>query len=140
MKPAAKKVLISGASIAGPALALWLVRYGFEVTIVEQAREVRRGGQAVDFKGAAHRTVLEQMGISEEVQQARTVSGGDGVIVDAAGRQIATIPAEFSAGELEIARGDLARILFEHTVGQCEYLFGDTIPSRPCTKRPPAWT
>ena len=32
MKPT---VLISGASIAGPALAYWLVRNGFEPTIVE---------------------------------------------------------------------------------------------------------
>jgi 2-polyprenyl-6-methoxyphenol hydroxylase-like FAD-dependent oxidoreductase len=27
-----KNVLVSGASIAGPALAYWLNRYGFEVT------------------------------------------------------------------------------------------------------------
>jgi 2-polyprenyl-6-methoxyphenol hydroxylase-like FAD-dependent oxidoreductase len=30
-------VLISGASIAGPALAYWLERYGFRVTVVEKA-------------------------------------------------------------------------------------------------------
>ena len=30
------KVLISGASVAGPVLAYWLHRYGFEPTIVER--------------------------------------------------------------------------------------------------------
>ena len=30
-----KKVLISGASVAGPALAYWLGRYGYDVTVVE---------------------------------------------------------------------------------------------------------
>ena len=48
------RVLISGASIAGPALAFWLNTYGFEVTLVERANEVRPGGQAVDFKGDTH--------------------------------------------------------------------------------------
>ena len=56
-------VLISGASIAGPALAYWLDRYGFRVTVVEKAPGLRPGGQAVDFKGRTHRTVLERMGV-----------------------------------------------------------------------------
>ena len=59
-------VLISGASIAGPALAYWLDRYGFRVTVVERAPALRPGGQAVDFKGRTHRTVLDRMGIWDE--------------------------------------------------------------------------
>src|SRR5689334_16060116 len=35
-----KKVLISGASIAGPVLAYWLHQYGFHVTVVEKATAV----------------------------------------------------------------------------------------------------
>jgi 2-polyprenyl-6-methoxyphenol hydroxylase-like FAD-dependent oxidoreductase len=122
-------VLISGASIAGPALALWLVRYGFAVTLVEKSSEVRPGGQAVDFKGVTHRTVLERMGILEEVRQARSPSNGDGIIVDAKGRKVVTVPSEFSGGEIEIARGDLAHILYEHTAANCEYIFNDSITS-----------
>jgi 2-polyprenyl-6-methoxyphenol hydroxylase-like FAD-dependent oxidoreductase len=30
-------ILISGASIAGPALAYWLKRYGFNPTVIERA-------------------------------------------------------------------------------------------------------
>ena len=63
-------VLISGASIAGPALAYWLHRYGYDVTVVERAPELRAGGQAVDFKGATHLTVLERMGMLDEVRAA----------------------------------------------------------------------
>jgi 2-polyprenyl-6-methoxyphenol hydroxylase-like FAD-dependent oxidoreductase len=122
-------VLISGASIAGPALALWLIRYGFCVTVVEKSQELRRGGQAVDFKGATHRTVLDRMGILDEVRKASIVTRSDGVIVDADGRQIAAVPAELSGGEMELARGDLARILYDRTASRCEYIFGDSIAS-----------
>ena len=62
------KVLISGASIAGPSLAYWLHRYGAEVTVVEKAGSLRPGGQAVDFKGATHSTVLTRMGILDDVR------------------------------------------------------------------------
>ncbi|WP_372665457.1 FAD-dependent monooxygenase [Amycolatopsis kentuckyensis] len=117
-------VLISGASIAGPALALWLTRYGYAVTVVERAPSVRPGGQAVDFKGATHRTVLERMGILDDVLARRT-GGTDQTIIDADGRTQAVIPGEFTGGDIEIRRGDLADILYEHA--DCEYLFGDTI-------------
>jgi 2-polyprenyl-6-methoxyphenol hydroxylase-like FAD-dependent oxidoreductase len=122
------KVLISGASIAGPALAYWLTRYGCTVTLVERAASVRPGGQAVDFKGPTHRTVLERMGILEEVRK-RATGGQDQTVIDAAGRPQAVIPGEFTGGEIEIRRGDLAELLYERTAADCEYVFGDTITS-----------
>ena len=123
------RVLISGASIAGPALAFWLSTYGFEVTLVESALEVRSGGQAVDFKGATHRTVLSRMGILDDIQQKLVIDNGDGIIVDANGRKIGVVPQAFSGGEIEIARGDLAHLLYERTAATCEYIFGDSITS-----------
>ncbi|MET8000259.1 FAD-dependent monooxygenase [Nonomuraea glycinis] len=122
------KVLISGASIAGPALAYWLDRYGCDVTVVEKAPALRTGGQAVDFKGVTHRTVLARMGILEEVRRRQT-GGSDQVIVDANGRRLAVMPGEFTGGEIEIPRGDLAALLFERTAHTCEYVFGDSISS-----------
>lgn len=119
-----RSVLVSGASIAGPAVAHWLHRHGFDVTVVEKAPALRPGGQAVDFKGPVHRAVLERTGILEQVRAAQT-GGDDGTIVDACGRRLATVPKEFSAGELEIARGDLAAILHTLTEDTCEYVFGD---------------
>lgn len=121
-------VLISGASIAGPALAHWLIRYGFAVTVVERAPSLRLGGQAVDFKGATHRTVLSRMGILDDVRRLQT-GGSDQEIVDAAGRKLTVIPGEFTGGDVEITRGDLSRLLYERTAPACEYVFGDSITS-----------
>ncbi len=122
-------VLISGASIGGPALAYWLDRYGFDVTVVEKAPAPRPGGQAVDFKGAIHRTVLERMGILGEVLRLQT-GGTDQEIVGADGRRLAVLPGEFTGGEIEITRGDLARLLYEKTAAAgCRYVFGDSITS-----------
>ncbi|WP_245647118.1 FAD-dependent monooxygenase [Microtetraspora niveoalba] len=123
------RVLISGASVAGPALAYWLDRYGFAATVVEKAPALRLGGQAVDFKGEVHLTVLERMGILEDVRRLQT-GGTDQEIVDWNGRRLAVMPGEFTGGELEIRRGDLSRLLYERTrAAGCEYVFGDSVTS-----------
>ena len=44
------KILISGAGIAGSAVAFWLTRAGHDVTVVDLSPTLRTGGQAVDFK------------------------------------------------------------------------------------------
>ncbi|WNV84527.1 FAD-dependent monooxygenase [Umezawaea sp. Da 62-37] len=121
-------VLISGASIAGPALAHWLSIAGCTVTVVEKAPGLRDGGQAVNFKGATHRAVLERMGILDEVRRRQT-GGHDQTVVDADGRALAVIPGEFTGGEIEIRRGDLSRLLHDRTADTCEYVFGDSITS-----------
>jgi 2-polyprenyl-6-methoxyphenol hydroxylase-like FAD-dependent oxidoreductase len=119
-------VLVSGASIAGPALAYWLHRYGCTVTVVEQAPALRPGGQAVDFKGETHRQVLERMGLLDAVRGLQT-GKTDLVIVDEHNKRLATIPGEFTGGEVEILRGDLATLLYQRTADHCHYLFGDSI-------------
>ncbi|MFC4118755.1 FAD-dependent monooxygenase [Nonomuraea zeae] len=121
-------VLISGASIGGPALAYWLARHGFKVTVVEKAGSLRPGGQAVDFKGETHRTVLTRMGILSDVRRLQT-GGTDQEIVDANGRRLAVIPGEFTGGDIEIRRGVLSTLLYERTASACEYVFGDSITS-----------
>ncbi|MGK5629762.1 FAD-dependent monooxygenase [Streptomyces sp. URMC 123] len=121
-----KSVLISGASIAGPALAYWLGRYGFAPTVVELAPELRGGGQAVDFRGTTHLTVLERMGVLDELRAIQT--GGSPIrFVDECGRPLLRLPGELSGGDVEVLRGDLARVLYEHSLPYTEYVFGDTI-------------
>jgi 2-polyprenyl-6-methoxyphenol hydroxylase-like FAD-dependent oxidoreductase len=122
-----RNVLISGASVAGPALALWLSRYGFRPTIVERAPAVRPGGYAVDFRGASM-GVLERMGLLAEVQKMQTRTGAI-TIVDSANKKIASMPDGFTSGELEIMRGDLAGIFYEATRQNTEYIFDDSITS-----------
>ncbi|WP_433259895.1 FAD-dependent monooxygenase [Actinosynnema sp. CS-041913] len=121
-------VLISGAGIAGPALAHWLHRLGCTVTVVEKASALRPGGQAVDFKGPVHRGVLDRMGLLDDVRARRT-GGVDQIIVDGHGRRLAVLPGEFTGGDLEIRRGDLAMLLHERTAHACGYVFGDSVTS-----------
>ena len=118
-------VLISGASVAGPALAYWLRRHGMTATVVERADAVRPGGLAVDFRGSAM-TVLDRMGILDELR-AHATHAGDATVVDAAGHKIATMPGEIFAGELEVMKSDLTRILYDLTKADTEYVFGDSI-------------
>ncbi|MEU1626924.1 FAD-dependent monooxygenase [Streptomyces sp. NPDC020096] len=123
-----KTVLISGGSIAGPALAHWLGRYGFRTTLVEKAPALREGGQAVDFRGTAHMSVLERMGLLDEIRRLQTDMGGVAV-VDADGKQLSSLPSQIMSGEVEIARGDLSRVFYESTKDRTEYIFGDSITS-----------
>lgn len=105
-----RRVLVSGASIAGPSVAHWLDRYGFDVTVVERAADVRQGGFTVDFRGRAHLTVLERMGVFDDVRAAQTHLAALRFI-DAGGREEFSLPASFLSGQVEIERGELSRIL-----------------------------
>ncbi|MFB7124229.1 FAD-dependent monooxygenase [Kitasatospora sp. NPDC056273] len=125
----ATDVLVSGAGIAGPALAYWLRRHGFTPTVVERAAGPRPGGQAVDLRGAG-RTVIERMGLMERARALRVEQHGI-ALVDRRGRATARIPVGLFDGEgivseIEILRGDLADLLREATDG-VEYLWDDTV-------------
>lgn len=120
-------VLISGASVAGPTLAYWLLRHGVDVTVVERAPELRTGGHGVDFRGA-QMELLRRMDLVDAVRAVQT-GMGEQVVVDADGKPLVRLPAAFMSGEVEIQRGDLARILYERTRDGAEYVFGDSITS-----------
>jgi 2-polyprenyl-6-methoxyphenol hydroxylase-like FAD-dependent oxidoreductase len=120
-----KTILISGASIAGPALAFWLNRFGFRVTVVEKAPGIRPGGYAIDFRGAAMQ-VLERMNLLQEIRRFETRSGRIS-IVNKHNKETARMPDGFTSGELEILRGDLAHVLYEASRRDMEYIFNDSI-------------
>jgi 2-polyprenyl-6-methoxyphenol hydroxylase-like FAD-dependent oxidoreductase len=120
------RILISGAGVAGPALAYWLGRNGADVTVVEVAPVLRASGFAVDFRGPTHLGVLGKMGVLDELQRAQT-HGGAMSCVDEHGREIFRLPAEFAGGDIEVYRRDLSRVLHEHSAGRAEYVFGDAI-------------
>jgi len=122
-----RNILISGASVAGPTLALWLNRHGFRTTVVEKAPALRDGGQAVDFRGN-QMDVLRRSGLLDEVRRHQTNMGPQAILAEN-GKRTATMPPEFISGEVEILRGDLGRILYDATKERTEYLFGDSIAS-----------
>ena len=127
------KVLISGASVAGPALAYWLRRHGFEPTLVERAPAPRPGGQGIDLRGTA-RMVVERMGLMDQIR-ARHTGVHEMVQVDASGKRLFTFGSDTlgdSGGiiaEVEILRGDLVDIFHRATRDDVEYLFDDSIES-----------
>ncbi|MFD7342573.1 FAD-dependent monooxygenase [Streptomyces violascens] len=124
-------ILVSGAGIAGTALAYWLARYGFRVTVVERAADLRGGGQAVDVRGSAME-VVERMGLLEELRAGRTGLRGMSH-VDADGREVRRTEGWTTSGgpsdgpDVEILRDDLAALLARAAGSGVEYLFGDSI-------------
>ena len=124
-------VLISGASVGGPALAYWLRRHGFDVTVVERAGGLRPGGHAIDVRGPAL-TVAERMGVLEEIRRQSTDLRGMSM-VDEDGKELFTTTERTASGgdldspDVEILRDDLAAILFAASGPEIEYLFDDAI-------------
>ncbi len=127
-----RRILITGASVAGNALAWWLSRRGFEVTVVERHPQFRDGGQNIDVRGAG-RKVLAMMGLEDAVAESGTgetgirfVNENDDTIaqfdVDETG-------SDGPTAELEILRGDLACILFDACADAVHFRFDDSINS-----------
>jgi len=125
-----RKILINGAGIAGPACAYWLARFGFEVTLLEIAPELRTGGYIIDFWGAGF-DLAEKMGVLPELladgyrmQELR--------LVDERGKRVGGFPVdvfeESTHGRyISIPRGDLAAALYKSMAPSVERIFGDHI-------------
>ena len=125
-----RDILISGAGIAGPTLAYWLLREGFTPTLIERAPSPRVGGYMIDFWGVGY-DVAERMGLLPVLEQ-------DGYrverlrMVDANGRSIAGLDVRaFQSATnnrfVSLLRSDLARRILELIDGRVETIFGDTI-------------
>ncbi len=122
-------ILITGASIAGNTAAWWFGRHGFDVTVVERTAAFRDGGQNIDVRGDG-REVLRRMGLERAALDLGT--GEEGTAwVDRAGRVKAQIIMEEGVdgptAEMEILRGDLARLLYEPAQAQATFRFGDSV-------------
>lgn len=63
------KVAISGAGVAGAALAHWLQRTGHTPTVIERAPKFRTGGYMIDFWGVGYQ-VAKRMGITDQIAAA----------------------------------------------------------------------
>lgn len=124
------RIAISGAGIAGPAVAYWLLRAGHTPVLIERFPQVRTGGYVIDFWGIGYR-IARLMGIEAavldagyRVRQLRAVrSDGSAfarVDVDAFQRAV-------GGCYTSIARSDLAAILFATIADDVEVIFDDTV-------------
>jgi 2-polyprenyl-6-methoxyphenol hydroxylase-like FAD-dependent oxidoreductase len=129
-KPA-KTILISGASIAGPALAWWLSRFDFVPTLVERSPGPRPGGHAIDVRGVAL-DVLRAMGVEQATRGRRTRMKGVSIL-DADGKEVwrsedMTISGgTFGTESIEILRDDMSDILMSALRDDIEIIYGDSI-------------
>ena len=124
------RVLISGAGIAGPTLAYWLARYGFEPTIVERAPRLRIGGYIIDFWGAGF-DIAERMELLPEISR-KGYKIQELRVVDASGRKVAGFPtaaiSQVMGGRfLSLPRGDQAATIFWKIERTVETIFGDSV-------------
>jgi 2-polyprenyl-6-methoxyphenol hydroxylase-like FAD-dependent oxidoreductase len=125
-----RKVLISGAGIAGPALAFWLNRHGCAVTVVEKAATPRSGGYPVDVRGTAL-DVVRRMGVLPQLQDAHidlrrlTFLDGDGSEVASVNPH--SVVGSVAGRDLEVRRGDLTHALHMAVRDDVEFLFDDAI-------------
>lgn len=126
------RILISGAGVAGPALAWFLAKTGSRVTVVEKTQTLLPHGQNVDMRGSAIQ-VIKKMGLIDEVRRFNTTEKGC-QFIDPQGKPFAPFPVLDSVGasftsEFEILRGDLAAIFHEATkdLPNIKYAFSTTI-------------
>lgn len=123
-----KKILVMGASIAGPAVCYWLKRFGFSPTLIEIHPTIRKGGFAIDIRGIAI-DLIKKMGIYKSICDKRTKITL-GRYVDAQGNVLHEEQGElygFREGEdVEIVRGHLVEILMQ-TISEIPCYFNQEI-------------
>ncbi|RZQ65748.1 FAD-dependent monooxygenase [Amycolatopsis suaedae] len=125
------RVLISGASVAGPALAYWLTRYGFDVTVVERAPTLRKtGGHAVDlFRPGMD--IVEKMGVLPQVEALATGMSRMLMYRQGVARPVRVNLDNILGGtaerHVEIMRDDLSEVLYDATRADVEYVFADSV-------------
>jgi 2-polyprenyl-6-methoxyphenol hydroxylase-like FAD-dependent oxidoreductase len=124
------RILISGAGVAGPTLAWWLLRHGFTPTLVESAPRLRTGGYVIDFWGAGFE-IANRMGMLPSIRPHGYIVR-ELRAVDGRGRTAASLPTDaffkMTQGRfLSITRGDLAACIYAALDGKVETLFGDRV-------------
>ncbi|ATI78709.1 FAD-dependent monooxygenase [Sphingobium yanoikuyae] len=125
-----KRILITGASVAGNTIAAVLSGHDYEVLVVERAEAFRDGGQNVDVRGVG-REVLRRLGLEAAALDHGT--GEEGTVwVNEDGSEAARFAVDKNGNdgptaEMEILRGDLARLLYNAAKDRASYRFGDDI-------------
>lgn len=124
------KVLVSGAGIAGSCVAWWLHRYGYAVTLVEQAPRPRDGGYVIDFWGLGYE-VADRMGLLDRLGRS-DLAVEEFRIVNDRGRKVSGIDQSafqaLAGGRImSLQRSALALCLYEAAKDLATTRFGDSV-------------
>lgn len=126
------RICISGAGVAGPALAHWLLHYGHRPTLVEIAPQFRRGGYIIDFWGKGYE-LADRMGILPRLQesgyQVREVRLVDELGQKAGGFDTRLLTNALGGRFVSLPRGELASILYDTVKDRIETLFDNSVNS-----------
>ena len=127
-----RTALISGAGVAGPTLAYWLLRAGVTPTVIEHAPGLRSGGYVIDFWGLGY-DVAERMGLTDDLDRVgyrmreMRIVGENGERLAGFGTSVLQ---ELTGGRyVTVRRSDLAALLMAKVADRCEAIFGDEIVS-----------
>lgn len=127
-----RRVLISGAGIAGLTAAYWLEKQGWDVVILERAPEIRRGEFVIDFAGTGW-DVAQRMGLEAAIDERRSpltqLCFADGQGVPKA--QLAVTDFVDALGvkgkHASINRRDLVELLFDSVRDKVQFRYSTTI-------------
>ena len=124
------RIAISGAGVAGVALAHWLHRTGHTPTLIEQAPHFRAGGYMIDFWGVGYQ-VAKRMGIEGQIRAAgyemerlRSVGSRGEVKADV---DVDVFRRLLGADFTSLPRGDLAATIYATVEDKVETIFADSI-------------
>src|SRR3982751_6288920 len=126
------KVLLSGAGIAGLALALRLRQRGMTPVVVERSSRLREGGYMLGLADPGL-DAAERMGVADALRAARHMPRRL-VYVDGAGREKLAIDGPALDGlvgerRFNLLRGDIERTLYERVRDDAEVRFGASVES-----------
>ncbi|MGE0008286.1 MAG: FAD-binding domain [Parvibaculaceae bacterium] len=126
------RIAINGCGIAGPALAWWLLEYGHEPVLIEEARRPRKGGYVIDFWGLGY-DICEKMGLIATIRE-RGYDVGEVRFVGSDGRTTGgfdtDVLSHMTNGRFtSLQRSDLGATLYEAVERRAETIFEDSVRS-----------
>jgi 2-polyprenyl-6-methoxyphenol hydroxylase-like FAD-dependent oxidoreductase len=127
-----KNVLISGASFAGLSTAYWMNKFGYQVTVVEVAKELKKGGTPVNILGNTI-DIVKRMGLFDKIlsnklnMEMMEFKNSEDVTVR---RELIQQQQEHTGEiEFEIERDVLLRIMYDAVREDVAFIFDDSIVS-----------
>jgi 2-polyprenyl-6-methoxyphenol hydroxylase-like FAD-dependent oxidoreductase len=129
--PTEKNVLVSGASFAGLSTAYWMNKLGYNVTVVEIAGELKKGGTPVNIMEKTI-DIVKNMGLFDKIRSNKiamesiSFKNSDDITIrvnDAKDRE------QQGDVEYEIERDVLLQLLFDAVKEDVEFIFGESIVS-----------
>jgi 2-polyprenyl-6-methoxyphenol hydroxylase-like FAD-dependent oxidoreductase len=131
-----KNVLVSGASFAGLATAYWMNKLGYQVTVVEVAKDLKKGGTPVNV-GDDVADIVKRMGLFEQIQAARLKMEG---AERKNAHDVTEGPLQLSLGsapsevDWEIERDTLLDLMFGVVKDDVEFVFKNSIEALDATE------